>query len=88
MSKILELADAYAAERQRTNIYSTSCTEARAALAAEVSKLEADRDQLQRDFTYMKQQRELRAENERLSDHMAELRNLHAQRINALEATK
>lgn len=43
---ILELADAYAFQREDTSMYSGACIEARAALVAEVEKLEAENAEL------------------------------------------
>ena len=94
MSRIISLADAYAAEQQDWGSGSERTRIARAALAAEVSELEMKYDQMTQVASDLSigcarlqgERDALRAENERLSDHMAELRNLHTQRINALRA--
>lgn len=76
MTDIMKLATAYATSAQvdgRHDFDSSKTDQARAALQAAIEALTADRNQLQRDFTYMKQQRDtLRAQLEALQAECAE----------------
>lgn len=54
MSRLMELADAYALERQRGIFAPSRTDEARAALAAEIEKVEAENARLQQQVAQLK----------------------------------